>query len=230
MDAPQILVVVGVWADEEGLVSALNRGGYAVHVAPGAQHAATWLESNLADLVIYHAASMDSDGVRGCQAVRRQVGAAPIIHTRKQGTVKNERAGADVYLAMPFTSRKILNRVRALLPADQFTQEIVRAGDITLYRKKPSVDVVGKGEKALTPKQARLLEEFLRHPNAVLDRRQLMRNVWETDYIGDTRTLDVHIRWVREAIEENPSKPKFIVTVRGIGYIFRLPASQVVGK
>jgi DNA-binding response OmpR family regulator len=74
----------------------------------------------------------------------------------------------------------------------------------------------------LTPKQAQLLEEFVRYPNQVVSRRQLMQNVWRTDYIGDTRTLDVHIRWVREIIEEDPAQPKLLRTVRGKGYIFTM--------
>jgi two-component system phosphate regulon response regulator PhoB len=132
-------------------------------------------------------------------------------------------AGADSYLVKPFTSRKVLNRVRMLLPTQQGDGEVVRAGQITLYRAKPSVDVGGDGEVRLTPKQANLLELFLRHPNRVLSRRKLMQEVWQTDYVGDTRTLDVHIRWVREAIEADPGNPQCITTVRGVGYIFRLP-------
>jgi DNA-binding response OmpR family regulator len=166
---------------------------------------------------------MRSSGVRSCRRLRKHLVDTPIIHTRNDGEPKDTSAAADVYLKKPFTSRKVLNRVRALLPADPFQEEVVRAGELTLYRTKPSVELGSRGEKPLTPKQARLLEEFLRHPNQVLSRRQLMQNVWLTSYIGDTRTLDVHVRWVREAIEENPAQPKRLVTVRGIGYIFRLP-------
>ena len=130
---------------------------------------------------------------------------------------------ADVYLQLPFTPRKLLNRVRALLPVDQVKEEIVRYGSISLYRTKRSVEVNGQGESLLTPKLADLLEEFIRHPNEVVTRRQLMIDVWKTDYIGDTRTLDVHIRWMRELIEEDPAKPTLLKTVRGKGYIFCVP-------
>jgi two-component system phosphate regulon response regulator PhoB len=78
----------------------------------------------------------------------------------------------------------------------------------------------------LTPKLAQLLEEFIRHPNELVTRRQLMLNVWKTEYIGDTRTLDVHIRWVREQIEENPTKPQLLRTIRGKGYIFIMPSAE----
>ena len=80
-------------------------------------------------------------------------------------------------------------------------------------------------EKRLTPKAASLLEVFLKHPEETLDRAFLMRQVWDTDYIGDTRTLDVHVRWVREAIEPEPGKPCHILTVRGVGYRFEPDAT-----
>ena len=223
MAAPHILLVEGASIGTESLQAALRREGYQVHVAHSADDASVILDKGSPDLVIFHAASMSGKGVRGCGHLRKLVKDVPIIHTRREGRVKDERALADVYLVKPFTSRKVLNRVRTLLPADQFSQEIVRAGDLTLFCSKPSVEVPALGESRLTPKLAQLLGEFLRHPNRVIDRRQLMRNVWETDYVGDTRTLDVHIRWLREAIEESPSRPCRIVTVRGVGYILRLP-------
>ena len=92
-----------------------------------------------------------------------------------------------------------------------------------LYRSKRAVDVKEKGEQRLTPKLAQLLEEFLRHPNELVSRRQLMQNVWHTDYVGDTRTLDVHVRWVRECIENDPSNPVLLRTIRGKGFILALP-------
>jgi DNA-binding response OmpR family regulator len=166
---------------------------------------------------------MRSSGVRNCRRLRQLLVGTPIIHTRLAGAHLDDDAGADVYLMKPYTPRKVLNRVRSLLPADSYDEEVVRAGDLTFFVSKPSVSVTGTSENQLTPKQACLLEEFLRHPNQVLTRRQLMRNVWQTDYVGDTRTLDVHIRWVREAIEENPSQPKRLITVRGVGYILQVP-------
>ena len=137
--------------------------------------------------------------------------------------MEDPAAEADVYLEHPYTARKLLNRVRALLPADDINGEVVRCGPITLYLSKPSVEVPGKSECRLTPKLANLLEEFVRHPNEIISRRQLMQNVWNTDYIGDTRTLDVHIRWMREIIEVDPAKPELLKTVRGKGYVFCIP-------
>jgi DNA-binding response OmpR family regulator len=172
-------------------------------------------------LVIFDGASMRSTGVRSCRRLRRELGETPIILTRGEGEDLDESAEADIYLQAPFTARKLLNRIRILLPADETEEQIVRCGTLTLFLGKRSVEVSGQGEQRLTPKQSRLLEEFLRHPNIVVSRLQLMQNVWETEYVGDTRTLDVHIRWLREIIEADPSNPQLLQTVRGQGYIYR---------
>ena len=171
------------------------------------------------DLVIFDASSMRSSGSRTCRRLRGVVGDVPIIHCRAAGRAEDASVLADVYLEEPFSDRKLLNRVRDLLPADPMKEEIVFFGQIKLYRGKRSVEVNGKGEMRLTPKLTQLIEEFLRHPNELISRRQLMRNVWHTDYVGDTRTLDVHIRWIRECIEKDPSNPELLHTVRGRGFI-----------
>jgi DNA-binding response OmpR family regulator len=224
MGQANILLVEGKRAGEDSLYPALCKEGYKIHILHTGAAAISWIERQLPDLVLFDAASMRSSGVRNCRRLRRHLPDTPIIHTRPAGEPKDSSAGADIYLVRPYTARKVLNRVRALLPADELKDQVVRAGALTLFRSKPSVDIGGRGEKRLTPKLAQLLEEFLRHPNQVLSRRQLMQNVWDTNYIGDTRTLDVHIRWVREAIEDDPAKPRRLTTVRGVGYVFHLPS------
>ena len=218
-----IMLVEGKRVGDRSLEAAIVKAGYDVHVFHTGSAALDWSHDHTPDLIVFDGASMRSSGVRSCRRLRRALGETPIIHTRAAGDAKDTSAEADVYLMKPFTARKVLNRVRALLPADEYKEEIVRAGDLTLYRGKRSVDVAGRGEKRLTPKLVTLLETFLRHPNEVLSRRQLMHDVWNTDYVGDTRTLDVHIRWMREAIEDDPGDPKRLTTVRGVGYILRLP-------
>ena len=223
MDQAVIMLVEGKRAGDRSLEAAIAKAGYDVHVFFTGSAALNWSQNHTPDLIVFDGASMRSSGVRSCRRLRRALGETPIILTRAVGDAKDASADADVYLKKPFTARKLLNRVRALLPADEYKEEIVRAGDLTLYRGKRSVDVAGRGEKRLTPKLVTLLETFLRHPNEVLSRRQLMRDVWNTDYVGDTRTLDVHIRWMREAIEDDPGDPRRLTTVRGVGYIFRMP-------
>jgi DNA-binding response OmpR family regulator len=192
-------------------------------ISTGAR-ALEWLEENHADLVIYDASSMRTIGVRTCRRIRRAFPELPIIHCRspKQSPVVN--GVADIYLVQPFTARKLLNRIkRLLLPVDDLKEEKVRVGDLTFYLSKRSVEMTGRTESRLTPMLAALLKQFLSHPNEVISRLQLMEEVWQTKYVGDTRTLDVHVRWLREIIEEDPAKPILIKTVRGLGYLFAIP-------
>lgn len=221
-----ILLVEGRGSGSQSLAPALVKAGYTVKVVhTGAAAVHLIKETERPDLVVFDASSMRSSGTRSCRRIRRALPNTPMIHSRAAGKVEDRSAEADVYLLKPFTPRKLLNRVKVLLPADDQKEEIVRCGDLTFYRSKRSVELVGKGERRLTPKLARLLEEFVRHPNELISRRQLMLNVWHTDYVGDTRTLDVHVRWIRESIEENPAKPRILRTVRGKGYIFSVPPS-----
>jgi DNA-binding response OmpR family regulator len=200
----------------------LHKAGYDAIIVRTGGEALAWVETHKPALIIFDASTMRSNGVRNCRRLRRLAEHTPIIHSRAAGEEEDRGAGADVYLERPFSSRKLLNRVRALLPADNAKEEIVRYGALTLFRVKRSVDVAGKGEFTLTPKLALLLETFLRHPNELLTRPQLMQTVWQTDFVGDTRTLDVHIRWMRECIEHNPSRPELLQTVRGQGYVLKI--------
>ena len=124
----------------------------------------------------------------------------------------------EVFLQQPFTARELLIQVRKLLPRQRMAGVLSVNGFVfDVERRKVYKDTACR---QLTPRQAKLLEAFMRQPDETLSRRFLMKHVWNTDYLGDTRTLDVHIRWVREAIEDNPSKPKYLRTVRRVGYRF----------
>lgn len=219
-----ILLVEGT--GEGSLAPALDKAGYDVHVNHTGAEALRWAAQRSPDLLVFDGASLPAAEGPSCGQLRTALGTTPIIHTRRDGDSKDASAQADVYLMKPFTARKVLNRIRALLPASVWEEQVVRAGDLTFFVGKRSVAVAGEDEVQLTPKLACLLEEFLRHPNDVRSRRDLMRNVWQTDYVGDTRTLDVHIRWVREAIEMDPGSPARLLTVRGVGYVLRVPPVQ----
>ena len=221
-----ILLVESKNTGNRSLKPALTRSDLIVVIADTGANALEIASSNRPDLVIVDASTMRSNGVRICRRLRSALHTTPIIHCRDMDHTLDRSANADVYLAQPFTARKILNRIRVLLPADDLKEEIVRAGGITFYPSKRSVDVDGRGEKRLTPKLAQLLDEFLRHPNEVLERDYLMVHVWKTNYFGDTRTLDVHMRWIREIIEKNPAKPELVRTVRSVGYIFTIPPER----
>jgi DNA-binding response OmpR family regulator len=223
MPEATILLVEGKGSNPQSLEDALRKAKYSAEVCHDGKTAMRSITVKKPDLVVFNAASMRSSGSRTCRRLRKALGEVPIIHIRKEGEPEEVEAEADIYLEHPFTPRKLLNRVRILLPANETTDEVVRYGRVKFYPGKPSVDVAGRGEKRLTPKLAQLLQEFLRHPNEVVTRVQLMQNVWKTDYVGDTRTLDVHMRWVREVVERDPAHPKLLLTVRGEGYIFIVP-------
>jgi DNA-binding response OmpR family regulator len=221
--AASILIVEGN-AGEHSFAPALEKAGYQVHVVHSGASALTTLEKSPLHLIVFDASHMRTTGARTCRRLRRVAETIPLIHVRAEQQSLENVNGADVFMQRPFTPRKLLNRIRALLPADEVKEEVVRYGSICLYRTKRSVEVNGQGESQLTPKLTLLLEEFIRHPNEVISRRQLMQNVWDTDYIGDTRTLDVHIRWMRELIENDPAQPVILRTVRNKGYIFCHPS------
>lgn len=222
MQKAVILLVEGKRAGQNTAVPALEKAGHTLKLCHTGTNAIKTLNNFEPHLIIFNAATMRTNGARTCRRLKRGWESLPIIHIRAAGEPEDTEAEADVYLEQPFTPRKLLNRVKDLLPIDHANEETVRYGHISLYLLKKSVEVTGKGENRLTPKLALLLEQFMRHPLQVLTRRELMQRVWKTDYIGDTRTLDVHIRWVREFIEEDPANPQFLTTVRGKGYILAI--------
>ena len=181
------------------------------------------LASQRPDVIVMDSASYPSSGVRICKMARMMSSGAPLIYISAVRKTPPPSIRADISLNHPFTIRKLLNRVNQLLPS--VDSLIFQVGPLTLNVDKRSL-LKNHRERRLTPKQAHLLEVLMRHPGQVVHRSELMKRVWETDFLDDTRTLDVHIRWVREAVEDNPSKPRYITTVRGKGYQFAIPEEE----
>lgn len=121
----------------------------------------------------------------------------------------------DSVLALPFTAQKLVNRVKALMPGDG--NNLISVGPIRLDIEHRRVRSLGKNTK-LTPRLITLLHILMDKHGEVVERESLFKKVWETNYTGDTRTLDVHISWLRRAIELDPDNPKFLKTIRGVGY------------
>jgi two-component system phosphate regulon response regulator PhoB len=131
--------------------------------------------------------------------------------------------GADDYLTKPFSMRELVARSRALLRRQRFSclpqTPVLQMRDVMLNPQECRVTVRGE-EVNLSPKEFRLLELFMSYPRRVWSRDQLIDQVWGPDFLGDTKTVDVHIRWLREKLEKDPSQPEYLITVRGFGYRF----------
>jgi DNA-binding response OmpR family regulator len=160
------------------------------------------------------------DYYRFCRALRTDGVDVPLLLILGEGDQAERGTGVNVTLREPFTSVKLINRVVRLLPEQ--SDDVLTVGEIILDLEKRTVSR-GKSNHRLTPKQAALLEIFMRHPGKVLSRAFLMKQIWDTDFVGDTRTLEVHIHWLRRAVEENPSRPIYLTTVRRQGYCFDVP-------
>jgi DNA-binding response OmpR family regulator len=211
----RILWIEGNRASRPPFVSLLRGKGYLVDTVSSGKTAVAYLKSASAELIVVDAASMRSSGKRICQTVRVAAGELPILLICDSKIVEPSDFPVNVILEMPFTIRKLINRLVPLLPGDG--DKVITAGPITLDLSRKQV-VCGKKESQLTPRMIGLLEMLMEKPGEVLERGTLFRKVWRTEYTGDTRTLDVHMSWLRQAIEADPRKPKHIKTIRGVGY------------
>jgi DNA-binding response OmpR family regulator len=198
------------------LLPSLERKGYQVAVAQTQRQAMSRIRAGRPDLLVLDVASFGAGGYKVSDAVRAKLDGVPAILLLEAGHAALVDT-ADASMTPPFTSRKLLYRVRKL--AEQLTSREIRAGSLVF---DPDTRTLHRGDNAshLRPKEAALLVYFIENSGRVLSREQIIRDVWETDYIGDTRTLSVHVCWLREKIEEDPGSPILLRTVRGVGYRF----------
>lgn len=210
-----ILWIESKRANSPEFIPGLRKKGYLIETVPTGAQALSHLEGIAPDLVVVNAASMRSNGSRICKSIRYQESELPILLITARNQDYPEEICADVILPLPFTIRKLNNRITRILPGD--SDQIIRGGPIRLDPERQIVTSHGK-EKRLTPRLMMLLKTFLESPGIVIKREKLFRSIWETNYVGDTRTLDVHISWLRQAIEKDPRNPKLLVTIRGVGY------------
>ncbi|MCX6066183.1 MAG: response regulator transcription factor [Chloroflexi bacterium] len=215
MTNASVLIIEGKKAERPAFASLLQKKGFVVTVVANGTEALARLVESGPDLVVVNAASLGSTGVRICQSLReKQDEHLPIILILDAGKIVDKSA-ADVMLNLPFTVQKLVNRLKPLLPGDG--ANVIHAGPIRLDTEHRRVKCLGKNAR-LTPRLASLLQVLLQHRGEVIEREELFRQVWETNYTGDTRTLDVHVSWLRRAIEMDPDHPRFLHTVRGVGY------------
>jgi DNA-binding response OmpR family regulator len=216
--------------DEPTLVATLKynleREGYRVITAADGESALSSARANRPDLMLLDLLLPVMDGFEVCRILRRETAAPILMLTAKTDEIDKVvglELGADDYVTKPFSMRELLARVRALLRRAETTPstvaELLVAGDLEVDLRKMGASRAGQA-LALKPKELDLLAFFLRNRGRAFTRDQLLNQIWGYDFVGNTRTVDVHIRWLRQKIEDVPAKPARLITVRGVGYRF----------
>ncbi|MBE7474829.1 MAG: DNA-binding response regulator [Anaerolineae bacterium] len=219
-----ILIVEDDETLQQTLAYNLEREGYSVAVATDGQTGLNIARNQPLDLVVLDVMLPQLDGLSVCRILRRELDVPIIILTARSSEVDKIiglDSGADDYITKPFSLGEFLARVRAALRRNpkQTAAERLTSNDLSLdlvARKAYK----GSAELNLSYKEFDLLAELIRSRGVVLSRDLLLTKVWGYDFYGESRTVDVHIRWLREKIEDEPSKPKRITTIRSIGYRF----------
>lgn len=217
-----ILYIGNTQVKEAAFLEALAKR-YDVLTARSGKQGVDMAREHRPDVIVLDAVSMNTTGERVSRTLRAALGDVPIIHIHP-GPRGEARSAADVMLFRPLSARRLLNSVGGLL--HEHEEEVIDCGPFRLNVPRRILVVHGE-EIQLSPKLALLIETFLRHPGETMDRKTLMEKVWDTDYLGDTRTLDVHIRWMREVMENGGSRPRYLQTVRGVGYRLVIPEMEL---
>lgn len=230
----RILVVEDEQVIRDMVVLALEEEGFEVKSTSDGRTALDLLQQSTNpeighsfDLLILDLMLPQVNGLDICRLLRYQNNTIPILILSAKVTetdrVLGLEVGADDYLTKPFSMRELIARCRALIRRQGFTNtnstSVRKYRDIILYPQECRVILRGE-EVNLSPKEFRLLELFMSYPRRVWSREQLIEQIWGPDFLGDTKTVDVHIRWLREKLELDPSQPEYLITVRGFGYRF----------
>ncbi|HSB01958.1 MAG TPA: response regulator transcription factor [Anaerolineales bacterium] len=214
MKKATLLLIEGRHAEIPSFASDLQKKGFDVVSAQNGSEAISKLKQTNPSLVIVNAPSLRSTGIRICLSLRKKDAKIPIILI-VESEKHIDKDLADSVLVLPFTVQKLVNRTKALMPGDG--NNVLSVGPIRLDIENRRVRALGKNAK-LTPRLITLLQILMDKHGEVVEREALFKKAWETNYTGDTRTLDVHISWLRHAIELDPDNPKFLKTIRGVGY------------
>jgi DNA-binding response OmpR family regulator len=225
-----ILVVDDEPTLRETLAEALEADGYRVVTAADGREALIRYRADQPDLIVLDLMLPELSGIEVCRIVRRESGVPIVMLTAKDSEldkVVGLELGADDYVTKPFSLRELSARIRALFrrseQAPETTASLVDLGPV-------QVDLAGHrllrdgSAVAVKPKAFELLAFLVRNPGQVFTRDQLLEHVWGYDYAGETRTVDVHVHWLRSEIEADPGAPRYLQTVRGVGYVLRRPS------
>jgi two-component system, OmpR family, response regulator RegX3 len=220
----RVLVVEDEESYSDALAYMLRKEGFEVAIATTGPDALTEFDRNGADIVLLDLMLPGLPGTEVCRQIRTTSSVPVIMVSAKDDEVDKVvglELGADDYVTKPYSPRELVARIRAVLrrgagEADS-DESALEAGPVRMDVERHVVTVNGS-EQRLPLKEFELLEMFLRNPGRVLTRGQLIDRVWGSDYVGDTKTLDVHVKRLRAKLEPNPSDPAYLVTVRGLGY------------
>ena len=234
--ARTILVVDDEPTLRETLVESLEDEGYTVVSAADGREAIAEFKRTAPDLVLLDLMLPELSGIEVCRAIRAESDVPILMLTARDSEldkVVGLELGADDYVTKPFSLRELLARVRALIRRSERgssdrqgapeAASSIAIGDVTLDLSGHRLLRAGH-ELPVKPKAFELLAFLVQHPGQVFTRDQLLERVWGYDYGGETRTVDVHIHWLRGLIENEAASPQFLHTVRGVGYVFRRPA------
>ncbi|MCG7320430.1 MULTISPECIES: response regulator transcription factor [Arsenicicoccus] len=224
----RILVVEDEESISDPLSYLLRKEGYDVAIAATGPEALAEFERSSTDLVLLDLMLPGLSGVDVCRSIRQRSSVPIIMLTAKDSEIDKVvglEIGADDYITKPYSSRELLARIKAVLrrmsEPDDLVPATLEVGPVRMDVERHTVSVNG-GPTALPLKEFELLEMLLRNAGRVLTRMQLIDRVWGSDYVGDTKTLDVHVKRLRAKIEPDPGAPVHIVTVRGLGYKFEV--------
>ena len=222
----KILVVEDEASFSDALAYLLGREGFDVSVADSGTRAIEEFDRHGADLILLDLMLPGLPGTEVCRQIRTRSNVPVIMLTAKDTEVDKVvglELGADDYVTKPYSTRELVARIRAVLrrrsDEDMSTDGLLTAGPVRIDVERHLVTVNGVAQ-ALPLKEFELLEFLVRNSGRVLTRSQLIDRVWGSDYFGDTKTLDVHVKRLRAKIEQDPGNPVFIQTVRGLGYKF----------
>ena len=226
-----ILVVDDEPTQREMLAEALEAEGFTIVTAADGRAALLKFREVKPDLVLLDLMLPEMSGIEVCRIIRAESGVPILMLTAKNSEldkVVGLELGADDYVTKPFSLRELIARVRAQFRRTE--QQVLTGGPTLIDVGDAQVDLAGHRllrdgvTVPLKPKAFELLAFLVRNPGQVFTRDQLLEHVWGYDYAGETRTVDVHVHWLRSRIEVDPANPEYLHTVRGTGYVFRRPA------
>jgi DNA-binding response OmpR family regulator len=223
-----ILLVENKPSARSAYFEGLSRKGFQIISAANGTEAAKQLDGLHFDLILINAASLYSNGKGIVRTLKKKAPTIPLLLILQENQNPEDNQ-ADVVLSLPFTLQKLLNRIKPMLPA--MKKDVLKVGNLQLDIRERIVRYQGR-QVRLTPRLMMLLQTLMEKPGEVIERSELFRRVWETEYVEDTRSLDVHISWLREALELDPRHPRLIKTIRGVGYRLDLgePPTRPLGK